>query len=299
MSDHRAGAEAADLSSTGGERPVPPSHSARSRPAFTIVSTALRAFGFVPTYFVAAAGSVHLLTIGLLSFRHRAFLAELAARYGYRRHGDVQTSVPTVCIEDIVEDTIEVQLHSPERRDGNVALLELLVLARLAKRDRPRTIFEIGTFDGATTLNLAANAPSARVYTLDLPAAEQDSTELATDPHERQFVEKDVTGLRFRGSVYERRIEQLWGDSARFDFSAFTGRVDLVFVDGSHSYEYVMRDSISALALLPTGSGTIVWHDYGRWAGVTRALERLHRENPSFRGLRWIEGTTLVILQRP
>ena len=36
--------------------------------------------------------------------------------------------------------------------------------------DRPAGVFELGTFDGLTTLGIAANAPdSARILTLDLP----------------------------------------------------------------------------------------------------------------------------------
>ena len=45
-----------------------------------------------------------------------------------------------------------------------------MVIANLAEQAEPPTAFEIGTFDGRTTLNIAANLrPPARVYTLDLP----------------------------------------------------------------------------------------------------------------------------------
>ena len=69
-----------------------------------------------------------------------------------------------------------------------------------------------------------------------------------------------------------------------------------MFVDGSHAYEYVLSDSERALALLQGGAGTIVWHDYGEWTGVTRALDKLATTDARFADLRAIEGTTLAIL---
>ena len=47
----------------------------------------------------------------------------------------------------------------------------------------------------------------------------------------------------------EKQITQLYGDSANFDFSPYAGRMGLVFVDGSHSYDYVLQDTASALRL--------------------------------------------------
>ena len=71
--------------------------------------------------------------------------------------------------------------------------------------------------------------------------------------------------------------------------------MDFVFVDGSHSYEYVLNDSRLARRLLrKDGDGIIVWHDYGAWRGVTRALNALYRRDSVFQGLKHIEGTTLV-----
>lgn len=73
---------------------------------------------------------------------------------------------------------------------------------------------------------------------------------------------------------------------------------DFVFVDGSHTYEYVMSDSEKALGLLPNDGGVVLWHDYGEWPGVTRALNELQAGDQRFAGLRHIEGTSLALLSR-
>lgn len=145
-------------------------------------------------------------------------------------------------------------------------------------------IFEIGTCEGRTTLNLALNAPGCRILTLDLPAGEK--TLFNTEPGERHYIDKALSGQKYldyadRFPDAVGRITQLYGDSARYDYRPYEGACDMVFVDGSHAYEYVLKDT-----------GVIVWHDYGFWPGVTQALEELECKDKL--GLRHIKGTSLV-----
>ena len=65
-----------------------------------------------------------------------------------------------------------------------------------------------------------------------------------------------------------------------------------MFVDGSHAYEYALADSDTAFRLVAP-NGVVVWHDYGVWEGVTRALEEI--EAARRLGLRHIGGTSLVV----
>ncbi|MBA3889044.1 MAG: class I SAM-dependent methyltransferase [Gemmatimonadaceae bacterium] len=205
----------------------------------------------------------------------------------------VVPTLPTVGPDELTSDGTPISLFGLEPRDGNVSLLEVTVLSRLVREHAPMAIFEIGTFDGRTTLNLAANAPDdAVVYTLDLPANKPTAYALA--PADYHFVNKPASGARLAGTPYAARVTQLYGDSATFDFSPY--RAEFVFVDGSHAYEYVMSDSMRALELVGSGPGVIVWHDYAGWDGVTRALHELAATDPRFASLRWIRGTSLVLL---
>jgi hypothetical protein len=189
-----------------------------------------------------------------------------------------------------------VRLVETGKTNGNVNLAELGVLAQAAAAvPADRIVVEIGTFDGRTTLNLAINAPQAsRVITLDLPP--EDRAAFALAPGERQYVDKPAPGARFRAaappwSAAAQRITQVLGDSAAFDWSPYRGQAGLVFVDGSHAYEYVRKDSRTAFGLVGEG-GMVLWHDYGRWEGVTRALDELEAEQRL--GLRHVRGTSLV-----
>jgi len=192
-----------------------------------------------------------------------------------------------------------IELAETVKSDGNVRLSELALLG-LAARDVAlgSEIIEIGTFDGRTALNLAINAPrGVSIATLDLPAHQRPA--LAIEQSERQYVDKPEPGARLRDcdDVWREaasRVVQLRGDSATFDWSAHLGRAGLVFVDGSHAYDYAKTDSETAMRLVAPG-GIVLWHDYGVWPGVARALEEL--EGARHLGLINIRGTSLVFWQ--
>ena len=139
----------------------------------------------------AAAGALYAFTLGVGDARNRRLIQQLATQFGHR---DGETPrLPVVPIDRITSSTTEVALPEPVAADGNVTLLELLVLSRLVRERQPQSLFEIGTFDGRTTLALAMNADTdAIVYTLDLP--QNASTDLGIERAERAFVDKPQSG---------------------------------------------------------------------------------------------------------
>ncbi len=205
--------------------------------------------------------------------------------------------IPEVDISRLVPDEVtETVLESPNAGlDGNVPPHELRIICKLVKHFRPATIFEIGTFDGRTTVNMAANAPKeTRIFTLDLPAAAVNRTALRIKSGDTAFIVKKQSGREFLRQEQEgEMITQLLGDSAAFDYTPYKNRMDFVFVDGSHSYEYVLSDTEVALNLLREGKGIVLWHDYG-WREVVHALNELYERHPQLGFLQNISGTSLV-----
>ncbi len=189
-----------------------------------------------------------------------------------------------------------VKIWEHDKANGNIRISELAILNLIAQEASDDTnIFEIGTFDGRTSLNLAFSSPeTCKIYTLDLKP--EMSTEHVLASGERHMVEKEVSGVRIE--KYRRtqkhitnKIHQLFGDSAKFDFSPYYDSCSLVFIDGSHAYNYAMSDTREALKMVKKG-GVIIWHDYGIWSGVTKALEEI--ESSDKMGLVNIKGTSLV-----
>lgn len=210
------------------------------------------------------------------------------------------TRLPVVSWKRVLRPTV-IHLLEHAKANGNVRISELGVLCQAAANCADQTnLFEIGTFDGRTTINLARNSPArCRVVTLDLPPDEPTKFDLAKG--ERHFVEKPRSGARYR--AHEQRapelfakIQQHLADSAKFDYTPFHGTCSLVFVDGSHAYDYALSDTAAAMKLVRPG-GVILWHDYGIWKGVTDALEEL--EARDHLGLANIAGTSLVFWRKP
>lgn len=168
--------------------------------------------------------------------------------------------------------------------EGYLDDYQRLVLAALVAGLGCRTFFEIGTNRGRTAWTVARNNIEVQVYTLDVPPDESlRDTKLEVGADDRVFFRDESCGEAFRDTPEAARITQLWGDSATFDFAPYEGRIDFVYVDGAHTYEYVESDTTNALRMLSPG-GTIVWDDYASSPGVYRYVNELARriEHPVF-----------------
>ena len=159
---------------------------------------------------------------------------------------------------------------------------DIVGLCALAQILEPKVIFEIGTYHGSGAIQLAANAPQARVFTLDL--GPDESPRLPTTVVDRSHVGERNSEQFSAIKEFSGRIHRLYGDSATFDFAPFHKRVDLFFIDGAHSYEYVRNDTLKALDCVHEGS-VIAWHDYGRCGvnGVSRWLHEFREGRQLYR----------------
>ena len=148
--------------------------------------------------------------------------------------------IPAVPITDIVPSEVKPNiLDSTEiEDDGNVTPLELETVCKVINHYRPKSMLEIGTFDGMTTLHMSMNGDEdAEIYTIDLPRTKINETALRVKTGEKTFIDKDTPGRLFlKREEHANKITQLLGDSAAFDFSPYESKLDFVFVDGSHSY---------------------------------------------------------------
>jgi predicted O-methyltransferase YrrM len=137
-------------------------------------------------------------------------------------------------------------------------MLELVTIGGLCQHLKPKRIFEIGTYTGSTTLVMALNSPKdCKITTMDLPAKDLPAVPSHSKAGDAQF----RVGSAFLGTPQASRIEQILGDSTAFDFSPYHGTIDLLLIDGNHSYPFASSDSRNALKMLAPG-GVIIWDDY-------------------------------------
>jgi predicted O-methyltransferase YrrM len=230
--------------------------------------------------------------VGMALRGEESLLAQLHNRAWFQSK---HKKLPTVPLEELFPGTAKLPIHlerSFPRAIGNLTADELAAMALICQWLKPSVVFEFGTFNGRTTLNLAVNTPAdTKIYTLDL--ADPGATQHSLDQVDVELHLRDESGMYFRDTPVSGKIEQLWGDSALFDETSLRGKVDLILVDAAHSYEYVRSDTTKALAMLRPG-GVILWHDYCVWyPGV---YEYLHEILPHF-PLKHIEWTHFAVLR--
>lgn len=176
--------------------------------------------------------------------------------------------------------------------DHNTSEYELVCLAALVKVANATNVFEIGTYDGRSSRAMAMNLPEhGRLVTLNLPPG-QEANASGERTADSELNVKVASGQRFLRTPEAERIEQVFGDSATFDFRFYEGTMDVVFIDGSHTQSYAENDTEVARRLIKPSGGWIVWHDATLY-GVAPYLKRQIRQLGW--PLRLIDGTTLMV----
>ncbi len=134
---------------------------------------------------------------------------------------------------------------------------DIEALAALLLSLKPKRIFEIGTYRGASSEMMLRLLPKAQVISIAFVSEVRAKRQFNND----ELGVEEVGALVSPGN--RDRYTQLIGDSHQIDPQAFLrdhGQMDLVFVDGDHSREGVRQDTALARAILAPG-GAIAWHD--------------------------------------
>jgi predicted O-methyltransferase YrrM len=190
--------------------------------------------------------------------RHVFGIANAAAESIEFPDADVR-GFPEVNLEDLASSSrFTFQMFSGVK--ASISLMEAGALAALIAATGAKRVFEFGTYKGLSTTQLALNLPpNGEVFTLDLPP-ELEVGELRVE----KMAERAIAAEPIKGELVPQELKSkvrfLQADSAQFETEPYAGKMDLVFVDGAHSYEYVRNDTTKALELLRSG-GCVAWHD--------------------------------------
>ena len=169
-----------------------------------------------------------------------------AYRISTWRHGGLPRMHLTQIFPGI--ETVNVNLLNLYQRKIGLSMDagEVMSLCAIVRFLGARTVAEIGTYDGNTTLNLAANVPEGGcVTTIDLPPS-WDRKFVYDVPNSHCNV-TDRNSHWGRSSLqgheaYENRITAGAGGSRRRSTgNELDPPFDLIFIDGCHYRDYVRR----------------------------------------------------------
>jgi len=113
-----------------------------------------------------------------------------------------------------------------------------------------KSVFEIGTWEGATSLFFWNNPIVKRVKTIDIH--KEMGIDYIHNIHKLQNKEFYGKYIKNTGVEFE------FCDSMKYN-PKDGEQYDMVFIDGNHNYNYVKNDTELAFKLNPK---LIVWHDY-------------------------------------
>lgn len=143
---------------------------------------------------------------------------------------------------------------------------------------KPKSIVEIGVFDGSSSRVLISHFPDAEIYLIDPWRAEGYVGTEGAGKKGRQLLSQELwdgyyeTVSRDFEDYPNVRIIRTTSIEASNRLSDF----DLIFLDADHSYKHVLNDIKAWLPKL-NQNGLFICHDYGssRFPGVKRAVDQL------------------------
>ena len=171
-------------------------------------------------------------------------------------------SAPAVASQVNIERAIQL--------GGWMSVPELTWLASQALKCK--TIVEFGSLHGRSSRALADNMPNgAKLWCVDPWKGDYISEEGNAIPLNTYVMPYFIQNLKDHIDLH--RVIPVRRFSYQFSLPF---QVDMVFIDGDHRYETVVKDIKKAYELLRTG-GLICGHDYGHpmWPGVKQAVDEV------------------------
>lgn len=160
-----------------------------------------------------------------------------------------KSQLPTIDFLDInpsLNETIDYYSYL----SGTALIPDIVLLKSLARKFDKCNYLEIGSWRGESIVNVAQVADKCLSVTLG--AEEMRKIGLSDD-----FI--NIHGFF---SKNQKNITTIFANSHHFNFEQLNEKFDLIFIDGDHTYEGVLNDTVKTFNLRKNENAIIVWHDY-------------------------------------
>ena len=173
---------------------------------------------------------------------------------------------------------------------------EAWIIASLSKISK--NIFEFGTCSGKTTYLMGLNSDKdTKIISITLNKNEISEVLKKKEDNEvsfRNIVNESIySKFLFSGEDVEKKIKVIFQNSLEFNHQEYIGKMDLIFIDGGHTYSVVKNDSEKAFSML-SKNGIILWHDYVPGKQSAKDVVKYIHEISKNKEILNIKGTTLA-----
>jgi len=161
-----------------------------------------------------------------------------------------EKGVPTVDLLNLLPDLNET-IHNYTYLDDTSQVTDIVLLKGLAKQFPACDYLEIGSWRGESIINIVDYTNSC----VSLSLSDEEMRQMG-------FKEKQIELNRVFIKNHPK-ITHIEHNSQTFDFDSLKKKFDMIFVDGDHHFDAVIKDTQNAFNLLKDENSVIVWHDYG------------------------------------
>ena len=165
--------------------------------------------------------------------------------------------------EQFVEDFVNKNPHPDYERQWPAMRPDLRSIVRVIEEFKIKTVLELGTWEGYTTLMMSELVDS--IITVDI---HKDFSIYYSHAY-HNLRPKEFYG-HFFVEAKKENVKQVF--SSTHDITKELGDFDMVFIDANHEYDWVKHDTKKASEFNPK---VLVWHDYGSEPGVIRYIDEL------------------------
>ncbi|MBU7006393.1 class I SAM-dependent methyltransferase [Phosphitispora fastidiosa] len=136
---------------------------------------------------------------------------------------------------------------------GGSGLLDILFLKVLAVKFNVKIYLEIGTWMGESIAAVSEVVDDC--YSISLP-----DDDFSLEKYFKGILNKKNFSRYF--SYRRNNVKHYFADSKKFDYTEIPKGIDLVFIDGDHSYDGVKTDTKNIFEIIDSSKSIVVWHDF-------------------------------------
>lgn len=184
-----------------------------------------------------------IINLGLPGYKEELY--RLKIRHTYKIE-----QLPTIDLCDLFPGFSE-SLSCYTFLDGTSLVPDIMLLKSLARSFKDCAYLEIGSWRGESLAN---------VYEVTKDCT---SITLAEDEMRGMNLSEDFIKVHGIFSKNMKNLKTIKHNSQTYDFDQLNKKFDLIFIDGDHSYEGVLTDTINSFKIRKGRSSIIAWHDYG------------------------------------
>ena len=190
-------------------------------------------------------------------------------------------------------------ITSSNRIVGMTSDYEAWIISTLSKISK--NIFEFGTCSGKTTYLMSLNSPKdAKIISLTLKPDDMNNLNKNNKDNNvsyRNIINESIyQKFLFSGTCAENKIEVKFINSLNFNHSQYLEQMDLIFIDGGHTYSIVKNDSEKSFQMIKP-NGIILWHDYVPGKKSARDVVKYINEISKKKKLKKIKNTSLCFFK--